>query len=91
MGCCGGQDPTGKDCDFHKSLELYRTIAAMALLCCGTVYFLGGILCFGLIKRCELPLRSLHPPPPPSGHAHPMSGVLGTASPDASFSCFMFW
>lgn len=48
------QEATGKDCDFHKSLELYRTIAAMALLCCGTVYFLGGILCFGLIKRCEL-------------------------------------
>mmetsp|Transcript_20645 Transcript_20645/g.62199 ORF Transcript_20645/g.62199 Transcript_20645/m.62199 type:complete len:224 (+) Transcript_20645:367-1038(+) len=54
MASAAGKDcreATGKDCDFHKSLELYRTIAAMALLCCGTVYFLGGILCFGLIKR----------------------------------------
>ena len=42
---------TGQDCDFHQSLELYRFVSAMALLACGSIYFLGGILCFGLIKR----------------------------------------
>lgn len=45
------KDPTGKDCDFHQSLELYRFVSAMALLSCGSIYFLGGVLCFGLIKR----------------------------------------
>jgi amino acid transporter len=45
------KDPSGKDCDFHQSLELYRFVSAMALLGCGSIYFLGGILCFGLIKR----------------------------------------
>jgi heme oxygenase len=48
-----------QDCDFHQSLELYRFVSAMALLSCGSIYFLGGILCFGLIKRSELQ-RSVH-------------------------------
>lgn len=43
-----------QDCDFHQSLELYRFVSAMALLCCGSIYFMGGILCFGLLKRSEL-------------------------------------
>lgn len=42
---------SGKSCDFHQSLELYRFVSAMALLGCGSIYFIGGILCFGLIKR----------------------------------------
>ena len=42
-----------QDCDFHQSLELYRFVSAMALLSCGSIYFLGGVLCFGLIKRSE--------------------------------------
>lgn len=67
--------PTPQDCDFHQSLELYRFVSAMALLGCGSIYLLGGILCFGLIKRSALPC------PLPS---HPV--VHGTTIPCISSS-----
>lgn len=51
MASAAGKNCQGKKCDFDKTLELYRSIAAAALLCCGVIYLLGGALCFGLIKR----------------------------------------
>lgn len=63
-----------QDCDFHQSLELYRFVSAMALLSCGSIYFLGGVLCFGLIKRSE------------SSHSV-ASSALWAASQDACYVC----
>ncbi|KAK9800872.1 hypothetical protein WJX73_003760 [Symbiochloris irregularis] len=37
--------------ELHKSLRLYRIVAAVSLLCCSGLYVLGGILCFGRRKQ----------------------------------------
>lgn len=42
--------PSGST-DFHKSLALYRSAASASLLACGAVYFLGGVLCIGAIRK----------------------------------------
>lgn len=42
---------TESESDFHKSLQLYRTLASAALLTCGFIYIFGGVLCLGAIKR----------------------------------------
>lgn len=39
--------------DFHKSLQLYRAIAGVSLLVCSSFYILGGMLCFGRIRKGE--------------------------------------
>ncbi|GMH32479.1 hypothetical protein BSKO_00313 [Bryopsis sp. KO-2023] len=39
------------DHDFDKSVNLYGTVSGISLICCAGVYFLGGMLCFGKIKR----------------------------------------
>lgn len=39
------------DSELHKSLRLYRIVAAVSLLCCSGLYVLGGILCFGRRKQ----------------------------------------
>lgn len=40
--------------ELHKSLQLYRIVAAVSLLACAALYVLGGILCFGRRKQGEL-------------------------------------
>lgn len=42
---------SGGDSDLHKSLQLYRTAACATLLCCASVYLLGGVLCIGAIRK----------------------------------------
>lgn len=39
--------------DFDKSLQLYRTVAGVSLLVCSAFYIIGGILCFGRIRKGE--------------------------------------
>ena len=42
--------------DFHKSLQLYRTVAGASLLICSAFYVLGGLLCFGSIRKGGQPV-----------------------------------
>ena len=37
--------------DFQKSLQLYRTVASLSLVACAALYCLGGIFCFGAIRK----------------------------------------
>ena len=37
--------------DFDKSLQLYRTVAGVSLLVCSAFYIIGGVLCFGRIRK----------------------------------------
>lgn len=37
--------------ELHKSLQLYRVVAAISLLACAGLYIMGGILCFGRRKQ----------------------------------------
>lgn len=39
--------------DFDKSLQLYRTVAGVSLLVCSAFYIIGGILCFGRIRKAR--------------------------------------
>lgn len=39
--------------ELHKSLQLYRIVAAVSLLACAALYVLGGILCFGRRKQVK--------------------------------------
>ncbi|KAK9809051.1 hypothetical protein WJX72_008458 [[Myrmecia] bisecta] len=41
------------DSDFHKSLQLYRTLSGVALLACSGIYIAGGICCFGALRRAR--------------------------------------
>jgi len=41
------------DSDFDKSLQLYRQVAGYCMLGCATFYALGGVLCFGALKRAR--------------------------------------
>ena len=44
--------------DFDKSLQLYRTVAGVSLLVCSAFYIIGGVLCFGRIRKGNI--VSLH-------------------------------
>lgn len=37
--------------DFDKSLQLYRSVAGFSLLACSAFYIMGGLLCFGRIRK----------------------------------------
>lgn len=37
--------------DYDRSVNLYSNIAGASLLVCGGVYFIGGVLCIGQIKK----------------------------------------
>ena len=45
--------------DFDRSLELYRSVAGLCMLCCAIFYVCGGLLCFGALKQGE-PVGVLH-------------------------------
>lgn len=45
--------------DFHKSLQLYRGVAGVSLLVCSGFYILGGLLCFGRMRKGRLTLIEL--------------------------------
>ena len=42
--------------DFHRSLQLYRTVAGVSLLTCSSFYILGGLLCFGRLRKGNKPI-----------------------------------
>lgn len=37
--------------EFDRSVNLYSLVAGYSMLACGCLYVLGGLLCFGKIKR----------------------------------------
>lgn len=39
--------------DFDRSLQLYRTVAGVSLLACSSFYILGGVLCFGRVRKAR--------------------------------------
>uniref|UniRef100_A0A7R9V1N4 Uncharacterized protein n=1 Tax=Chlamydomonas euryale TaxID=1486919 RepID=A0A7R9V1N4_9CHLO len=44
--------PSGHS-DFDTSLRLYRRLAGYCMLGCASFYFVGGCLCFGMIRRAR--------------------------------------
>lgn len=45
--------PGAEVTDFQKSLQLYRGVASAALTACAGIYAVGGVLCFGAIRRAR--------------------------------------
>jgi hypothetical protein len=39
--------------DFHKSIQVYRSVACISLLICAGIYILGALLCIGAIRKGE--------------------------------------
>lgn len=46
--------PRRSETDFTKSLNLYRSAASAALLACGVLYTLGGMLCMGWVRKARM-------------------------------------